>query len=128
MQDWKAESKEKRRGLWPVYGLFMGVALAAISYIAAPSVQRIVVQFTRGGFTGQELPPDQMRLFFTFVIFIILASVAGFIVALAIPKKKTDIKDKQLKVEKEEMRKAKRARRVRKQVVERELKKQKRRS
>lgn len=123
MQDYKPAPKPKSKGLWPVMGLLMAIALGIISYFLAPSVQRIVIQITRGGFTGQELPPDQMRLFFTGLVFLVLGSVAALIVAFARPKPKRKVMDADLVKQKDEMRLEEKRRRARKAMIEHEIKK-----
>ena len=127
MQDYRPPPKPKSKGLWPVFGLLMAVALGIIAYFAAPSVQRIVVQITKGGFTGHELPPDQMRLFFTAIIFLVLGSIAGLIVAFAKPKPKRKVMDTDLVKQKAAMREEEKRRRARKVVIEHEMKKRNKR-
>lgn len=127
MQDYKPPPKPKSKGLWPVYGLLMAVALGIISYFIAPTVQRMVIQITKGGFTGQELPPDQMRLFFTGLVFLVLGSIAALIVALARPKPKRKVMDADLVKQKDAMRLEEKRRRARKAVIEHEMKKRNKR-
>jgi hypothetical protein len=127
MQDYKPPPKPKSKGLWPVYGLLMAVALGIISYFIAPTVQRMVIQITRGGFTGQELPPDQMRLFFTGLVFLVLGSIAALIVAMARPKPKRKVMDADLVKQKDAMRLEEKRRRARKAVIEHEMKKRNKR-
>lgn len=127
MQDYRPPPKPKSKGLWPVFGLLMAIALGIIAYFAAPSVQRIVVQITKGGFTGQELPPDQMRLFFTALVFLVLGSIAGLIVAFAMPKRKSKVLDTDMVKQKEAMREEEKRRKARKLVIEREMKKRNKR-
>ncbi len=123
MQDYQAPPKPKSKGLWPVMGLLMAIALGIIAYFIAPSVQRMVIQITKGGFTGQELPPDQMRLFFTGLVFLVLGSVAALIVAFAKPKPKRKVMDADMVKQKDAMRHEEKVRKARKLVIERELKK-----
>jgi len=127
MQDYRPPPKPKSKGLWPVFGLLMAIALGIISYFIAPYAKDIVIRITRGGFSGQELPPDQMTLFFTVIVFLILGSIAALIVAFAKPKPKRKVMDTDLVKQKEEMREEEKRRRARKLVIEREMKKQNRR-
>jgi hypothetical protein len=108
-------------------GLLMAIALGIIAYFIAPTVQRMVIQITKGGFTGQELPPDQMRLFFTGLVFLVLGSIAGLIVAFAKPRPKRRVMDTDLVKQKNEMRQEEKRRRARKVVIEHEMKKQNKR-
>jgi hypothetical protein len=126
-QTYRPPVKKKMKGMWPVIGFLMACALGVIAFVLAPSVQRIVIQITRGGFTGQEMPPDQMRLFFTGAIFLVLGSIAALIVAFAVPKKKNQVQDAEMRRQKEVIKKEDRARKVRARVVEHEMKKQNRR-
>jgi hypothetical protein len=123
MQDYKPAPKPKSKGLWPVMGLLMAVALGVISYFLAPSVKDIVIRITKGGFTGHELPPDQMQLFFTGLVFLVLGSIAALIVAMAKPKPKRKVMDTDMVKQKEAMRHEEKLRKTRKMVIEREMKK-----
>jgi len=127
MQDYKPKPKPKSKGLWPVYGFLMALALGIISYFIAPYAEDIVIRITRGGFTGQELPPDQMQLFFTGIVFLVLGSIAALIVAMAKPRPKRKVMDADLVKQKAEMRQEEKRRRVRKAVIEHEMKKRNKR-
>ena len=126
-QTYRPPVKKKLKGMWPVYGFLMALALGAIAFVLAPNVQRMVIQITRGNFTGQELPPEQMRLVFTGIIFLVLGSIAALIVAFAMPKKKSQVQDAEMRKHKEVIKKEDRARKVRSRVIEHEMKKQNKR-
>lgn len=115
------EKKKSSKAMWPVMGLVLGLALAAIAYVAAPLALNWAVG-AFAGFTGTELPPEQMRIFFAFLIFVVLSGIAALIVAIALPKKKVDNMAKEANLRKERERKQKEdaMRRKRKRALEHE--------
>ena len=68
-----------------------------------------------------------MRLFFTAIIFLVLGSIAGLIVAFAKPKPKRKVMDTDLVKQKAAMREEEKRRRARKVVIEHEMKKRNKR-
>ena len=116
MSQVKLAENKRRRGLWPVMGLFLAVALAAISYLIAPNVigltRQLLPQFRTTG-----MPPDQVRLIFAFLTFVVLLAFAAFFVALFMPKRKMLVKDTDLKKERDEMVRAKQAEKLRQRKI-----------
>lgn len=126
MQEYKKKEEVKRTGMWPVWGFLMAVACAGIAYVVGPALIPIARQITRGGFTGNELPRDQLELAFMLVTFLVLIAVGALVVALAMPKKKTSVYDKMLKKEKEAIHTEEKRRRVRAQILDQRMKEENR--
>jgi type VI protein secretion system component VasK len=124
--NYKVQKVTRRRGLWPFYGLLMAVALGAISYILSPQLV-LFVRRQSPEFSIGDLTPDQVRLFFAGVIFLVLLSVVTLILAVAAPRKKSDVKDRHLLKEKQAMEAARRTRRKRQLQVERKMRQQNKR-
>ncbi|MBZ0302618.1 MAG: hypothetical protein K8J31_22935 [Anaerolineae bacterium] len=126
LQDYKMPEKRKRRGLWPVYGLMMAIALGGIAYIASPLllqyIRRRSPQFSVGNLTDQ-----QAALLFAGIIFLALLALVTMLLTLAVPKKKSQVLDKQLVQEKKEMEAARRARKKRQLEIERKMREENRR-
>lgn len=128
MQDYTIPPKEKKRGMWPLYGLLMAIAAGAFAYVIGPELIPVVRNITRGGFTGQELPPEQMRLAFMAVTFLVLVTIGALIVAMAMPKKKSRVKENDLRKEKVLVQKEEKRRRARQLIMEQKMKEQNRRT
>ncbi len=122
MQDY-TPPKPKSRAMWPLLGLMMGVAAGMFAYVIGPELIPIVRQITRGGFTGNEIPRNQMELAFMVVTWILFIAIGGLIVAMFMPKKKAVVKEKHLRNEREMKLNEQKRRRVRARVVEHEIKK-----
>lgn len=91
------------RRYWPVLGFFLIVVLGVISYFLAPSVIDWAAD-NLNGFTGRELPQLTMRIGFAVVIFVVLLSIFGLILAAFAPKRKLDtVKDADLVKSRAEM-------------------------
>ena len=125
MQDYQMP-KPKKRGMWPVYGFLMMLACAGFAYVIGPKLIPVARQITRGGFTGNELPGNQMDLAFMAVTFLVLVAVGGLIIAIAMPKKKSIVKETDLRKERTAKQVEAKRRRARALVVEHEIKKENR--
>ena len=102
MSQIKLAETRRRRGLWPVMGLLLAIALGIISYFLAPTViqltRQLLPQFRTGG-----IPGDQLRLIFTALTFVVLLLVTALLVAIFMPKKPMLVKESDLKKEREQM-------------------------
>jgi hypothetical protein len=130
----KAESKGVRPFL-PIMGLVLMIAFGAIAFVVSPNAvllaQNNLEGFDGGCFqtaTGVDCDPEQVgiRLIFAGLIFVVLMGFAGFFLALASPKPKTDklATEKQLKKEKAERQKERQAQKKRKQEINRKVAKE----
>ncbi|MFQ3566540.1 MAG: hypothetical protein SNJ59_06040 [Aggregatilineales bacterium] len=115
--------KKRFRGFWPLAGLIMIVALGILSYFLAPAVIDFT-QRTLRGFTTAGMAPEQLRLIFTVLIFVVLASFSGLLIAIAAPKRSTQIKEKDLIKERKRMAEYKKYERARQRRLNIETKKQ----
>jgi multisubunit Na+/H+ antiporter MnhG subunit len=123
MSQVRIAEKKRFRGLWPLAGLIMIIALGIISYFLAPAV----IDFTRRtlrGFTTAGMAPEQLRLIFTVLIFVVLASFSGLVIAIAAPKRSMQVKEKDLIKERQKMAEQKKYERVRQRRLNIETKKQ----
>lgn len=123
MPQYRKVEKKKSKGLWPLYGLLMAVAAGAIAYVLAPQLLAFVLRRSPS-FSIGTLSRDQVELLFGGIIFFVIIAVGGMIIAAFMPKKKMDeVQDKHLRKQKEQMIKDEKARRIRRAMVEREMKK-----
>jgi hypothetical protein len=126
LQDYKIPEEKPRRGLWPLYGLLMALAVGAISYVLAPELLRFVRSRSQD-FNIGNLTEEQVILLFAGVIFLVLMAIATLILAFAAPKKKSQVKDASLVKEKKLMEAERRARKKRQLEIQRKLREQNRR-
>jgi hypothetical protein len=119
-QNYRQAEKKNRRGLWPVYGLVMAIALGAISYVLAP----VLLQFVRGRsprFSVGDLTTQQVELLFAGIIFFVLIGITTIILGLTVPKKKNEVLDAALVKERKAVDAEKRARKKRQLEIARKL-------
>jgi hypothetical protein len=111
--------KKRRRGMWPVMGLLLAIALGVISYFIAPGVidltKKLLPQFSTRG-----MSPRDVHLIFTALTFVILLAFAAFLVALFMPKKPINVNEADLKKEREKMAEYRKYERVRQRRINRE--------
>lgn len=122
MQDY-TPPKPKSKAMWPLLGLLMAIAAAMFAYVLGPKLIPVVRQITNGGFSGSELPREQMNLAFMVITWIVLIGFGGLIVALFMPKKKLVVKEKDLHKQRNLKLEDEKRRRVRARVVEHQIKK-----
>jgi hypothetical protein len=123
MSQVKLAENKRRRGLWPVMGLLLALALGAISYLIAPSVEDaikdLLPQFSTSG-----MPASQVRIVFTLLTFVVLISFAALFVALFMPKRPLQVRESDLKKERDQMIQAKKAEKVRQRKINIETQRQ----
>ena len=107
------------RAALPAIGLLLALAFGAISWVLAPQLLGWTVRNV-SGFTGREMPGQTMRLIFAAFIFLVLSGFAGGVVALALPRKKSRVKESDLAKEKADMRREKQRRRKRQKELARQ--------
>ncbi|GEM_PF-1037195 len=94
MSQVKIAQKRRSRGLFPVIGLLLAVALGVISYVLAPyGVEWLKSQ---NGRFGNTLEPQVLQLLVAAGIFGVLLTIVALIVAVATPKKMIDVKETDL--------------------------------
>lgn len=122
MQDY-TPPKPKSKAMWPLLGLLMAVAAAMFAYVVGPELIPVVRRLTGGAFRGNEIPRQQMELAFMFVTWILFIGIGGLIVAIFMPKKKSIVKEKDLRTQRVDKLTEQKRRRVRARVVEHQIKK-----
>ncbi|GIL08876.1 MAG: hypothetical protein BroJett033_3870 [Chloroflexota bacterium] len=118
MGEYRIKAKPKRRGMWPVIGLVLALALGVIAWVVAPAVYAFIRQrlpaFSIGAFTEQ-----QMTIFVAVLVFALLVALASVIVAAFAPRRgKYDTRDAALRKEKNAMLREERERKERRREVE----------
>jgi hypothetical protein len=94
--------KKRKRSWWPLIGFLLIVSLLVISYALAPDVIR-EVQRGLPRLNMRSIAPEVQRLIFTGVIFGVLLLIAGLIVAMFAPRKRTLVKETDIIKEREQM-------------------------
>src|SRR5262249_34963328 len=104
MMGQRPAKKSRTQSFWPVLGLLLILASAAIAYFLGP----MLYDWFRTSHVVRGFPPlDQPRVnvewILRFVVFVILGMVASLAVAAAVPKKKSTVTEKQLTKQRAEM-------------------------
>jgi len=117
-----AEKKGKSKAFWPIIGLVLAVALGIIAWFIAPYVRDFVFTRFPNSITAFNTMPDQQQLIiFTAAVFLLLGSLVAMIVAFAVPKDSSRVKDKDLVKEQKALREEIRKQKKRKQYMAQEL-------
>lgn len=119
-QNFRKAEKKSKRGMWPVYGLLMAIALGAIAYVLAP----VLLQFVRSrsaNFSIGNLTIEQVELLFAGIIFFVLIGIATLILAALTPKKKSEVLDAVLVKERKQMELERRAQKKQQMEIARKM-------
>jgi cytochrome c-type biogenesis protein CcmH/NrfG len=98
----KMAEKRRVRGMWPLIGFLLVVAIAAIAYFASEPALAFARQNLRG-FVVRGEDVQIARFGVAAVIFVVLIASVGLIVALFSPKKAIQVKESDLAKEREQM-------------------------
>ena len=122
MSQIKIAETRRKRGLWPVAGLLLAIALGVIAYAIAPSVidltKQLLPQFRTGG-----IPAMQLRLIFAALTFVVLLSFVAFLVAVFMPKKAINVNENDLRKERQQVAEYRKYERVRQRNINRDTQK-----
>lgn len=119
-QNYRQADKKSKRGLWPVYGLLMAIALGAISFVLGPMLVDFI-DSRSANFSIGNLPPEHVDLLFAGIIFFVLLGIATLILGVTVPKNKSEVLDATLVKERKAMEAEKRAQKKRQMEIARKL-------
>lgn len=125
-QDYNIKDYKRSRGLWPLYGLVLAIALGAIAYVLGPKLYDFVLDRSPNFNTG-TYTREQVELFFAGIIFLVLLAIVAGFVAMFAPRKKTTVKDTDLIKERKQREAARRARKKRQMQLDRQAREEYRR-
>jgi hypothetical protein len=118
MSQVKMAEKKQSRALWPLMGFILLIAYGAIAWVLAPIVRDALPPALDRLLT--RMPGQQGEIAVGLAIFLILVSVSALIVALFAPRRKLDVKTKDMLKERNQMVAEKAALERRQQRVARE--------
>jgi multidrug efflux pump subunit AcrA (membrane-fusion protein) len=124
MSQAKIKVKKQSRALWPIMGLVLAVALAAIAWVLKDPVKSILPDQVDRMLT--RLPGIQGELAVAAMLFVVMLSVIAIIVAVAAPKSRLNVKTKDILKERNQMVASREAMARRQQRVARENRRQSR--
>lgn len=110
------KAKPKNAAIRSVMGFVLALALGLIAWVVAPYVIQWMAD-NIANFTGRELEYNVMRALFSVVIFSLLLAFVWTIVAMAAPKKKMHISNKELAAERAAIEQEKRERKKRREKM-----------
>lgn len=115
------------RAFWPLLGFLMLIALGTISWFIAPAVRDFAFDtFGMGAIAGAGASAQEVQLLFAFITFVILASLAGLIVAFAAPKRSINVREGDLMKERKQFIKEREDRKKRRRDLSRKQREQSR--
>lgn len=124
MSQVKMKETKQSRALWPVMGLVLAVALGVIAWILKDPVKAALPDSVDRMLT--RLPGVQGEVAVAAVLFVTMLGVVAIIVAIAAPKRKLDVRTKDMLKERKQMVAEKEAMTRRQQRVARENRRQSR--
>lgn len=124
MSEIKQARKRKSisKASWPVIGFLTLVFAAIVGWVFAPAL----VDFLAGripNFSGNELPDNQMRAAFAFLIGVCVMSIYGLVMSFAVPKDPSKVTMKTMEKDQKAMRKAQEERKKRRQKLAMDMRK-----
>jgi hypothetical protein len=123
MMGQKPTKKSRTQAFWPVLGLMLIIACAAIAYFAGPAVvEWLDDSNVIRGFPPAGIPRVNIYWILRGIVFVVLALLASLMVAAAVPKKKSAVTEKQLVKQRTEMVNDKKARKMRQQLMNKQNK------
>jgi hypothetical protein len=114
------QPKKKTRGqAWrPVVGFVLILSCAAMAYFLGPA---IVTWLDQGnvirGFPPRGVPIENIRWILRGIVFVILILLGSLLVAVAAPKRKSAVNEKQMTKQREQLVLEKKARKIRQQQM-----------
>jgi uncharacterized membrane protein YhaH (DUF805 family) len=119
------KSQSKTRAFWPVIGFVLAVSLGVIAYVLGePVMQWMKTSRIVPGFPSPDVPMDTWYWIARGVLFVVMLMFASLIVAAARPKQKSEVRETDLKKEREKMVRQNKARKVLQQQINRKMKDQ----
>jgi Mn2+/Fe2+ NRAMP family transporter len=109
---------EKNRAFWPVIGFVLAVALFAIAFVLAPEVNK----FLKGRLPNYPRATQQLNLIMAVILWLIMGSIVSLSVAIAMPKKKSAVSEKDVDKARKAMVAEKVARKKRQQELNKQMK------
>jgi hypothetical protein len=96
------QQKQKLGGWRPALGFLMFAGLAVVSWFMQQPVQNMAKR-EFPGIRGSTMPAWQLDLLFAFILFVVLASIAGIIIAIAAPKRAINVREGDIAKERKQM-------------------------
>lgn len=97
----QAKKKNPVTAFLPALGLIGAVVLGYLGWFLAPYLLDWTVEVAPG-FTGNELDPLIMRIIFAAFIFFVAGGAMSFLISLARPRKKGEVKEAALRQERQQ--------------------------
>ncbi len=116
----KEAEKDRKKGTWmlPATGFILIIALGVVSWFISDPVRDFLDQRL-----GTDLSGQQMQLVIALALFLVLVMFVGLLYAVLIPKRRGDVKDKDIAKERKEMERALLEKKERRRKVKRDMRK-----
>jgi uncharacterized membrane protein YhaH (DUF805 family) len=108
--------KARGQAFYPVAGFLLILAGSVIAFLTTPFAYQFMDQNIRG-FPPPGVPVSQLQVIIGVMIFFIVVLLVALIVAAAMPRKKSDVNEKMMGKEREQMVKDKKIRKLRQQQI-----------
>lgn len=119
----QAEKKGKNRAFWPLIGFGLAVSVGILSWFLKDPVYTWLARSPLiPGFPPAGIDPFQMRLLVAAALFTIMLGFAGLIIALAVPKSPSRVREKDLVKERKMVVKQKELKKARQREINRQMK------
>ncbi len=117
------KSQSKTRAFWPLIGFILALSLGVLAYaLGEPVIQWMATSKIVRGFPSPEVPLITWYWIARGVMFVVLLMFASLIVAASRPRQKSEVRETDLKKEREKMVRQNKARKELQRQINRQMK------
>jgi hypothetical protein len=123
LEDFHIDNMKKRRGMWPVWGLFLLLACLAVGRVLSPALYSFI-RSRSPRFSIGTLSQEQVLWFLAVIIAVVLVSIVTLILAFSAPRKKSVVSEARIGKVRKEQADIKRAKKKRMLELNRKMREQ----
>lgn len=117
-----AEKKGKNKAFWPLIGFVLAISIGVLAWFIKDPVYTWLANGPIPNFPPPGIAPATMKLLVAAAIFTVLAGVGALIIAMAVPKSTSRVKEQDLVNERKGALKEKELKKARQREINRQMK------
>ena len=122
-EDYHIDDLKRRHGLWPLWGALTLIACGVIGRVLAPMLYDYIRR-SQPNFSIGTLGEEEVLWFFTLIIGLVLVAIIALIIAVAAPKRRIAVSEKQLAKQRVHNQAVERAKKKRMREINRKMREQ----